>query len=222
MDLISRTIGGIVDQKFSLHNDFIARTMSIGTSWTRLRLGMRMALTLNGLATTFTPKFYFGLCSGTSSVVGDQTPTNFFGFAFRQGVTWNPSGNSVAQLGGSIIAPTKVVNGVETVGTSAGSFFASTVLTVRNIIVLEVTKGSPNYTFGFLHPNSQAGAETDTLLTDLTNTITATTMSIGNYANESVAMAFDEVAGGLDSANIYWNLDSRYIEVSELLWVKMA
>jgi len=222
IDLISRTIGGIVDQKFVLHNDLIARQMSIGTSWTQLRLGMRALVNLNGLD-SFIPRFYIGFSSGITAVAGDQTPTNFFGFSFKQGITWNASTpGQLAQLGGSCITPTKIVNGTETIGTAQGSFFFSSDTTVRNILILEVTKGSPDYTFKFFHPNSSTGATTDTLLTDLTSDIiTSTPIRLG-YTFDSTTLTFDEVAGGLNSANIYWNLDSRYLEVSELIYVKMA
>lgn len=226
MDVVSRTYSSVVDQRISLHNDYIARTMSIGTNWTRVRIGFRWSLNDGGtIVAAFSPFFWAGLCSGTTNPVGAQTPTNWFGFWWKNpSIQWSPGSNVYSQLGGSGMTPSKIVNGVQTNGTSFGSFYISGLTSVRSFMILEITKGSPNWQLNICVPVGQGPAGTDRVLQTLIDTMSVTPMQIvGQYdVSGNQALAFDESAGSLDTINVYFGNDSRKLEISEIVYFKMA
>lgn len=226
LSIISRTISAVVDQKVVQDNDLIARKTSVGTNWTTLRVGARLAVNNNGNTLPFTPKWWFGLCSGTSNVPGDQTPTNFIGIGFVQTVQFSYSAGAYGQLGGQGFALTKIVNGVETQsGSALATLGISGDPTVRNIFIVEIVKGSPNYTYNFWHPALLA-ATTDysleTLMLQMLITPWVTNSTLPQYNADTGTIAFDEAAGALDSVCHYWSPDNRSMEISEMAWVKMA
>jgi len=57
------TIGGVVDQRLALSNGQWAGKMTMGSNWTKLRVGMRCCVDNYGAHMTWTPRLYFGIMS---------------------------------------------------------------------------------------------------------------------------------------------------------------
>lgn len=237
--IISRTISAIVDKKLVLQNDQAARLISIGSDWTTIRFGMRLAVDAAGLTNNLVGAVnYIGMCSGTANKVGDLTTTNFFGLAMdSSSLTYasgpppyfNVEGSAIYKLVKKV--GTTVTKGSAIVGGAATGYSASG--DVRNAWVIEIVRGSPNYTLNFLYTTQVAAMQADVpygalvqalegaTITDVKNVLNSY-VGGGYYQNQTDSLAFDEVAGPLNAFNIYWNLSSRPLEISEVLYVRVA
>jgi hypothetical protein len=158
---------------------------------------------------TGTPIFQFGLCSGTTNIPGDATPTNAIGCR-NTAATWNkvaPFGFS--EYGGIDMGAFKNVGGVETGGASitgaAAFLFCNdyTDPTVVNPLFIDITKGSPNYSLNMFYANNSFVAMTSAQY------VTQSLATIPTDANcaysGAVTLAFDQTAGTLDSVFFYFN-----------------
>jgi hypothetical protein len=105
--------------------------------------------------------------------------------------------------------------------------------TIRNAWVIEIVRGSPNYTLNFVYTNSTASMQTDISYGALVQALEAAAITDvvsvlnsyaggGAYGNQTDSIAFTEGAGALNAFNIYWNLSSRPLEISEVLYVRVA
>lgn len=79
-NIVERTVGGETDKRFQLAGGAYTRTIKEGSSWNKLRIGIRLSTTRDS-AWTSPPKFYFGLCSGTTAPPGSITPNHFLGIS---------------------------------------------------------------------------------------------------------------------------------------------
>jgi len=236
--IISRTISAIVDKKLVLQNDQAARLISIGSDWSTIRFGMRLAVDAAGLTNNLTGAIhYLGMCSGTANKVGDSTTTNFFGYVMDTSSLayggsppyFNVSGSGIfkvaKKVGSTVTKGSAIVGGVAT-GYSADA-------TVRDAWIFEIVRGSPNYTINFTYPNSTGAMQTDISYGALVQALEAATITDvvtvlnsyaggGSYNHTTDNAAFDEGAGVLNAFNIYWILSSRPLEISEVLYVRIA
>jgi hypothetical protein len=66
-------VGPTNEKAVELINSHFARSFSIGTNWNKLRVAIRLTGTRTpALTLTGTPRFFVGVCHGTSSVYGDS------------------------------------------------------------------------------------------------------------------------------------------------------
>lgn len=178
-------------------------------SWTKIRVALRMDVT--GTA-SFTPtEFFFGLCSGTSNIPGDATTTNAIGA--RSKVAGNLSYSATAgaqQFYGEFLAY-KSVGGTETAGTTFGNGVCGFNATANTNasgpscgFFVTITKGSPNYTLDLfcIQPISSGGM---TYAQFQTQSIASTPSLTGHSNITGKTIAFDQTAGTLDAAFIYWS-----------------
>jgi hypothetical protein len=234
--IVSRTISSILDKKVALSNGFIAREMSIGSDWTKLRIGMRLSVDLLGGSSNLVGvKLYAGLCSGTANTVGQATTTNFIGVraggATGEGYTYAAGPPKKITRNGGGGGMMKKVGSTITAGSADGNLFynfADVSANVRLAWLLEITKGSPNYTAQVINNNN------GTLGADISYTSLASAMDAGTMAGAqtalggvyglsgSLSLAFDEVAGALNAVNISWSHTSAKLEVSEVLYARIA
>ena len=85
------------DQGAILSNATIARPLELPVSWSVLQIGLIYGMTTGSLANiTGTPRFYIGLCSGDTNIIGDTTVDYFVGFR-TSGTTFTYSSQSGAQ-----------------------------------------------------------------------------------------------------------------------------
>ena len=232
----SITVSEVLDKRLIQRNGQAARVLSIGNDWTRIRIGVRVTSTsLNvGLGVS---KFYLGLMSNPSSGMENgplgNTTNHFVGFLSTTGL-WALSTSPIHHYANVNHSFSKKINATVTSAATYQPFF-SAVSTVRLAMVIEIVKGSPNFTgelvavrgtaglVDFSSKDSLIGAlETETMGgvgTFLDNVIGGAGTRYARSTPQSVAVS--EVDGELNAIVIGWNRGVVPMYFSEILWAKM-
>lgn len=205
------------------NNSIGARLVNLGT-WNVVRVGILWGVTQDAPG-TITPDFAFGLCSGTAAVYGDASATHFVGVttdgtAFG-GWALHASGFFISQ----VFRPTKQVGVTKTNGTNFTSTSAtngSSVNNYRTVLMVEITKGSPNYSFRLFYRNAVTAA--DFTVTDFTTVMEAAVPALAEHTfSAAQTLAVDEgVDGTLTAAQFYWNLTTSDAEIDAKMVSKIS
>lgn len=222
--VIQRTIAAAAEVAFSLSNAAIARSVALPPAWSKVRIGARLHTTNSGANLTGTPRFAFGLCKGTTNILGTASVDHFAGLISTQ-ATWLAQGGPF--YGAVSCAPAKKVGAVLTVGTdfSVNAVYPSNAAAAgadRVLHFIDITKGSPNYTFQAFYQNS--GTIADVSAATFLTQMQAATPSLSNHAQSTgVALAVDEGANGTFDA-IQWFCDQTTIafELCDIAVVQLA
>jgi hypothetical protein len=94
----------------------------------------------------------------------------------------------------------------------------------RRMLFVDVTKGSPNYSFSWFYCLS-ATASPDVTQADFTTQVQAATPSFTNHAfrgTTATGLAFSEAAGTLDCVNVFWPLQMHRMHICDVAAVKIA
>src|ERR1044071_4256722 len=85
----TRTFSSVQDNRSRLSNSNYARlwSSSVGTSWTTIRIFCRISIEDAGANLTSTPRFAFGISSGTANIFQDTTTTHWLGLLWNI-ATW--------------------------------------------------------------------------------------------------------------------------------------
>ena len=229
----SRTIGGLEDKRVQLSNANFARLWSsdLGTSWTKIRVGCRLSMEDSGASITSTPRFAFGICSGTSNIFMDSTTTHWAGVISYES-SWGryvtPAKYDLSGESGACMKVAKRIGSTLTEGsTIAGARLCIADCTVasRTVIFLDITKGSPNFTFDLFswQNNIGNGAMADVTLSTYLTQVSLSNPSVTNHSTTSATQAIDEATYGyFNAVNIGWDRSSPTIEISDLAVVKLA
>lgn len=233
-----RTISSVVDNRIRLTNSNFARLWSsdVGTTWSQIRVCGRLSIEDTGANLTSTPKLNFGICSGTSNIYMDATTTHWAGFETAQ-ATWTryttPAKYDMSFYNGGLLA----VKRIGSTRTSGGGIFWSTgpagqgfiadcTVASRRVFILDITKGSPNFTFKVFgwDANTGNGAMADCTVETFLAQIPLTSPSITNHSfSDTKTIALDEATNGyFNAVNIAWDRTSPAIELSDLAVVKLA
>lgn len=239
--ILARTFSSVVDNRAKLANGNIARLWSsaVGTSWSVIRVGIRLSIEDSGANIISTPRFAFGICSGTSNIFMDATTTHFFG-AVSNGATWQRrttgtgysdnsygvGGNPGYTNNGYCVA--KRIGSTLTVGSGfiGGDYcrIGWNTTPFRTVQFLEITKGSPNFSIKLFAQNTGAGTGVDQSLASFLSNMELTSPSITNYAfSGTQTMAIDEgTNGSFNAVNVAWDRNSPSIEISDVAVVKFS
>jgi len=229
----SRVFNLVSDKYLSLANEEFVRTLAIGSNWSRLRLGMLMALTPDEPNNLGGVLFTLGLCAGKTNPFGAASTTNFFGALFGS----NPAGNTLTyvansgspyywsgrnvmkRVGATTTGATGFTSESHRIATNTGS------LQRRSLHFVEFLKGSPNYTMTFWTAPLTGMANDFTpahLLDGLEQAGSITVNGETFGAGTAMTLAFDETAGTLDSVDLFWNRAAHPIEVHALSAYRFA
>jgi hypothetical protein len=163
---------------------------------------------------------FFGLCSGTTAVYGDATPTHCVG------VRWTTASSNAGNTYGIKPLPTVNVGGATTDGTqfAVASYYHNQSATESGThpLIIEITKGSPNYSLRIL--SKQASGFIDTSLATMVGVVNMNTPVLANFTWAAAqTVAVDEAANGtLNAVCFYWAEDVYNMEVSDILVLKMS
>jgi|SRR5688572_2374569 len=225
-----RTFSSVEDKRIKLANSQVARLWDsgVGTSWTTIRIGCRISIDDFGGNILSTPRFAFGICSGTSNLFMDATTTHWAGVVSDVS-SWRYLAGPPASLGPNnpwTLSVAKRVGSTLTIGSAIGPGFwqiGDCAVATRTVFFLDITKGSPNFTFQ-LYGNSTNTPFGDVSLATFLAQVPLLTPSIANHTQGSaVTQAVDEGTDGQFSAvNIAWDRSSPAIEISDLSIVKLA
>lgn len=78
MEIITKTLGGESTKVISMANGQMVRSLSMGSSWDKIRIGFRYRINTE-YDIPGSPEFSIGLCSGTTNTFGSTTCDNFIG-----------------------------------------------------------------------------------------------------------------------------------------------
>ncbi len=222
--ILNRNIGGVDDKRIVLANGQFARLLPSGISWDKIRVAIRY--TFNATASiSGTPRFWFGLCSGTTNQVLDAATTNFFGCVSNT-TTWTyyaASGISMAYFGVTTY-PMKRVGTTNTQMSSFTCYHPASGTSVRRVFIGDITRGSPNYSFTPFGTSNTGNNNTVDITQDLFLQIAA--MPIPSYSQHAnlgnFSGACDEVPGAFDAVNIGWDQTVAQLEICDLAITKLA
>lgn len=227
-----RTISSVSDKRIQLSNSNFARLWSstLGTSWTKIRLAVRFGITDSGSNITGSPRFAFGIQVGTTNLFMDAGgPSHWCGFLSVDS-SWSRSTSggvgyySIDSATGG--APQKKINTTITSGGVFGTvapIITDATAAWRSAFLLDITKGSPNFTFANLRVRSNTTIA-DITQTDFLTEIENAAPSFANHSsNGSSTVAIDESTNGFFNAvGIAWNKTAALIELSDLAIVKIS
>lgn len=222
--IITRTISAAAENAISLGNGAFARMISLPINWTTMRIGIRSHMTNSGGNLGSTPRFAFGLCKGTTNIFGSATVDHFAGY-ISTSAAWLLQGGPF--YGAVTGAPCKKVNTTLTVGSdfSVNAVYpcnAAASGADRVLHFLDITKGSPNYSFKLFTQNS--GTIADVSAATFLSQIQLATPSLTNHAlSTAQTLAVDEsVNGTFDSINFFWDQPTCNFEICDVGVVQMA
>lgn len=125
----------------------IVRSISLPAAWSQVRVGVLWCMN-EAAGGTYTGDIQLGLCSGTTNCYGDATTTHYVGAGTDGAQTWGKTGNYYWT---GAIYPVKRVNTTTTKGTvlNAGGtiLYSTATFPLWRFFYVDITKGSPNYSF---------------------------------------------------------------------------
>lgn len=222
--IVTQTISSIEDRRLRLENAQCARLLGIGTNWNSMRIGVRMAF--NGLdASVTSPLLAIGVCNGVTNIFGSSTCTNFFGLVTRavSGMTYD-AGPPKFYKSMQIQTASKVGTTLTTAG-SVTTAVTGDASSVRSIWIMDITKGSPNYSVSVTVPNgSNSTPQTDYSYTTFIQAMEGTPSSVltGYLSGLLSDLAFTEVAGSLNALCISWDKTATSFEFSDVAYARLS
>lgn len=239
--LIGSAIGS--DERLVLRTNQAARVLSIGTNWTTLRVGARITFDDFGFTVQGNPRFFMGVMSNPASGASGLTngPLNYVTSHFVGNVDttqdWSRTAGPVKYTAASNLPAKgkKVGSAITGIATAAGQRMISGTTTLRTVQIVEIVKGSPNFTIRLLMNNSTS-TPADTTITHLKTAMVQASMAaavtyldgqgIGDYtlvSSPDNTLAVNEATDGfLNAVCIGWDRDFPACYVSELLFAKLA
>lgn len=205
-------ISGLGQKALQFSNNEFVRAPVFGGSWSRIRIGVIFSLPAVGYNAPYTFQFIIGMCSGKSNPYNAGSTANFIGF--------NPVGTAATvtvygrygppyfmQCYGQAII--KRVATTTTVGPTVAPTFNLGVTNqgTTGSGILDITKGSPNYTFSTYYGYNQSSA------TMYANVMTESAPSGYTLGVNAQTLAVDESTGAFDNFEIYYSLVSNPMAV---------
>lgn len=236
------TVSAVEDRRLVLGDAQVARTLSFGSSWNAVRIGMRVSIKDDSANLIGNPRLYFGLMSSPSAgcANGPLGVTSHFLGVKSQASSWTRSvaaGVTYYSVA-TAFAFTKQVGVTETTPGNSGSWVFPTSTTDGWFfpIYLDITKGSPNFTVLLTYWNQTvdnvAVSKTDFARSmEIRSTSTASGLAgylnaltgVSNYNTSSGSIAVDEGANGsLNAIVVGWDRGYVPIYISDIGWSKLA
>lgn len=220
--IASRTISAANDRRIVLGSGQAKRRPIYLATWTKVRFAIRFSF--DGSANiTGTPLLFMGMCGGVVNGYAN-TYANALGFASISS-TWTLAGTP-AYYGNPLFKARKRLDTTNIDGSNNFSaYLGAAPASIRNALVVEITKGSPNFTLNAVCPTTTAGAQTDISELQLVNMMEAATMAgaaavvsgYGEAGASNFSVAMDEAANGyLDCFDIYWDRSTVPLEISNI------
>lgn len=204
------------DRRLRLYNEDFARKLGIGTSWTKIRIGIRISVQATSQVNS--TAFTFGVCQGDTNTFKSGSTTDFIGAIFGGSVT----ANFTYLAGPPATLQTTLLSGIARIGstntivtaTNQTISISATPATVRSILLVDIEKNFTNNKILTWAPN-QNNAQFDQPIGTLMNFMEADTltgMSVGATANIPYSGA-----GLWDTLNISWNNAIQPLEISDVI-----
>lgn len=203
----------------------IAEMFTDSSAWSKIRIALLLDMADSGANIT-SPKFYVGLCAGTTNIAGDASPTHFAGAIFNA-ATWTRATAPVRYFyGSSGCFPCVIIAGVSTIGVSslqsANFPNINAAGSTPNAFFLDITKGSPNYTFQSFHLDQAAGANVTDAQFEAASLL-GTPVLTNHTQGTARTQAVDEAANGtFDAICVAWDQASPVMKIRNMRVVRLA
>jgi hypothetical protein len=216
------------DRRLVLANGEAIRQPVWFSSWNRIRIGLLFSIDRNAGTSniTGTPVFAFGLCAGTSNVFIAGTSTHVIGVR-NVNPTWTYQAGPPKRYESGSNGAYRGFKKVGTTYTDASAAFGNSLCALpecgtpaRNAMILEITKGTPNYGMKFW-TNNATGAQADVsnaafeeamIVDDMVNVSGVSGIGGGAVDAASKTLA---VAEGTDGAFthlfVYWERVTQFL-----------
>jgi hypothetical protein len=180
----------------------------IFTGWSQLRVALYLAINDSGGNITGTIRFTLGLCAGSTNIPGDATCTHFAG-GLLASTPWT-RGTGPTRYTGVNTFPSKLVGTTLTTGTTFGGSYWLT--GVPQMLFIDITKGSPNYSFRLFFPTASATPS----VSDFETQSVAATPAFSNYTYASAqTVAVNEGTDGtFDHSCVWWNQTNPTFDIA--------
>jgi hypothetical protein len=223
MGNIMTTVGAEKNVRMT-HSQFARQPIaSVFASWSVLRVCLRVKIADTGADITAPPNFAFGLCAGSTNIIGDPTTDHFVGAGYNPSFQsqWPRSTTTSTSYAANFAVGKRV-------GTtySEGAYLQNPTYlhtTRYKLLFLNITKGSPTYMgFQLFSPNSVLDSDAtsaDFLAQAVAGTPTLAGHGWGSYRTFSVDESVD---GSLTHVCAWWDQIGSSIDVAELQVFKVA
>lgn len=217
MAFIVETIS--LDRSLQFGNEEFGRVLSMGTNWSMLRIGVRMAVNTTG--GIIRGGFVMGVCQGSTNMYKSLNTTDFMGMCFGGNIdvsdylfTVGPPG--YISYSGQLPIITRV--GSTTTlkgGNNPGAFMSAQPNTTVSNMFVDITKGS-SYSVAAYIPTSAGNAQANTSLsTFLTSMENDTAVPTNTAAAGAITFVYSG-AGLFDTVNIAWNHSVPSVTIYDL------
>src|ERR1041385_7736295 len=227
------------DKRIKMSNNQWARR--IGTNWQQLRLGMRLGIRDGGGGIGATPRFAFGLCSGTENIMGDASATHFVGFrTIQSSWTRKTSADKIAYVTGTTAFPSGFQQLCRQVGATITQL--STTYPVNLIgpadlhwttLYIDFYKPGTHWRvrmrgWGVSADGNPAFHSSDPTKADFLAEMITTDPTISGDTSENIfdftdtSDLINEGDGELDSFNVFYNVASPELEISDIAVARLA
>lgn len=217
------------DKRLVLASGQALRGPSYGNTWTKIRIGLRLTVPVIA-SVTGTPNLVIGVCNGTSAGFADLLTNNFCGIRTTSG-TWVFGGTPAvdgynSQVVWKVckrIAAVLTDHGTGAITGATNTYVAGTE-SIRSAVIIQIEKGSPNYTFRIVVPSSATAGQTDVSdgqfkqFMELDASLSSPGSIITNYTTfvSNNTLAMDETNGDLDTINIFWDRTAVDCQISDV------
>jgi hypothetical protein len=227
LSIINRSFGDVTERRVVLGAESLVRKLTIGTDWNSIVIGMRFIVNPNGNISSFlnnSRRLAFGLCSGPNGWT--KTPANWVGLSVAPAAhTYNAGPPAYYSLSaasnlGMVRRVGATITSIAT--TSNTNYWHASPELLRNIWVLQITKGVPNWAV-INYPNTTSPPDgTSALLDQAMETPGVSFVTGYGGTTFTIASNLDETPGSLDHVNVAWLISSRLLEVDEIRWRKLS
>jgi hypothetical protein len=216
-------------KRLALSSGQAIRSPIYGHNFTKMRIGLRLCFPNAAVTVSGTPQLVFGLCNGNANGYADPTTTNFVGLRSTATV-WTLGGTpgtngyfgSLAWKACTRVGST-LTDQAGTIGGSTLNYVSAEPL-IRCAMILQIEKGSPNYTLRLVMPISSGAAQADVSdaqfvqFMEMDDVFTSPGSIIGNYQQLATnnTIAADEANGQFDSICIFWDKISVPVHLDDV------
>lgn len=209
------------DKYLALSSEEWVRTLTIGSTWDQLRVGLMVAMTPNGTTDTLSATLQIGVCSGSTNTLRTPLTTNgYFSLITSEAttLTYNAgAGNpyhvvTSSQAGRRVAATTTLITNDTAdhyIATNTGAIQRRTPIYVDFQKTAALIKFYRWQTASFVQQDYSRAQFLDGMQISGTPTVGGNLMVVSSQ----ITQIFSEAAGGLDTISVYWNKAGFPLEV---------
>lgn len=228
------------DKRMVLANATVARLMSIGNNWNKLRVLCRCAMDSTGGNLAGSPRQYIGVMSNPDATVTNGplsgTTSHFVG-NFSQIASWTYSAtpNRYYLQGGDSYVPCKRVGNTNTTIVTGNFAHISAAPLTRCVLGVEITKGSPNFDvrpvswwynptgmFDMANGVLEQGIVHPGTVHDMAAWFTAQTITTCIGWGQNLIAVDEGTNGPLNAVVVAWDRVSPAMHISEIIYCKLS